>query len=65
MNLIAVILIFLASKGIKSKHHFIRKLVTNEAYLKMLIIVGALKWYDLPHLHNPIIHFKINLLEKV
>lgn len=61
MNIIATILIFLASKGIKNKHQFIRKLVINTAYQKLLIIVGALKWYDLPHLHHPLIHFKTNM----
>ena len=61
MNILAIPLFFLASKGIKSRHSSIRRLVTNDAYVKLLILVGALKWHDVPHLHHPLIHLKIDL----
>lgn len=65
MNLLAVCLISIASVGIKNKHHSVRKLVANDAYIKLLIIVGALKWYDMPHLHHPLIHFRIGIEERM
>ena len=61
MNVLASGLIFLASKGIKSKHLAIRRLFSNDAYVKLHIIVGALKWHDVPHLHHPLIHLKMDL----
>ena len=39
----------------------LKKLVLNDAYVKLMIITGALKWYDVPHLHHPLIHKKIDL----
>ena len=61
MNILAIGLCSLASKGIQSKHPSIRRLFSNDAYVKLLIIVGALKWHDMPHLHHPLIHLKIDL----
>lgn len=61
MNVLAFGLISLASVGIKSKHSSIRRLFSNDAYVKLLIIFGALKWHDMPHLHHPLIHLKIDL----
>ena len=61
MNVVATGLISLAYKGIKSKHPSIRRLFSNDAYVKLLIIVDALKWYDMPHLHHPLIHLNIDL----
>ncbi len=61
MNVLAIGLVSLATKGIKSKHSSIRRLFSNDAYVKLLIIVGALKWHDMPHLHHPLIHLKIDL----
>ena len=61
MNVLAVGMVALASRGIKSKHFAIRRLFSNDAYVKLLIIVGALKWHDMPHLHHPVIHLKIDL----
>lgn len=61
MNVLAFPLMFLANKGIKSKNASIRRLVTNDAYIKLLVIVGALKWHDVPHLHHPLIHLKMDL----
>lgn len=61
MNIFAFGLICLASVGIKSKHSSIRRLFSNDAYVKLLIILGALKWHDMPHLHHPLIHLKIDL----
>ena len=42
-----------------------KKIVVNNAYAKLLIITGVLKWYDLPHLHNPLIYFRIDLEERI
>lgn len=61
MNVLAIGMVSLASRGIQSRHFSIRRLFSNEAYVKLLIIVGALKWYDMPHLHHPLIHLKIDL----
>lgn len=61
MNVLAFGLIVLAGKGIKSKHLAIRRLFSNEAYVKLLVIMGALKWHDVPHLHHPLIHLKMDL----
>lgn len=61
MNVFAFGLISLASVGIKSRHFLIRRLFSNDAYVKLLIIVGALKWHDVPHLHHPLIHLKMDL----
>ena len=36
-----------------------RRLVTNDAYAKLLIMTGGLEWHDLPHLHHPLIHLKM------
>jgi len=38
----------------------LKPLVINNAYAKFLIIVGGLKWHDLPHLHHPLIHLRID-----
>lgn len=38
-----------------------KRIVINDAYAKLLIITGVLNWHDLPHLHNPLIHFFIDL----
>lgn len=61
MNFLAIGLVLLADAGIHSRHSFIRKLVLNNAYVKLLIIVGALKWHDAPHLHHPLIHFRMDM----
>lgn len=44
--------------GYAVKRRFIRKFVLNNAYAKLLIITGALKWWDIPHLHHPLILLK-------
>jgi len=36
------------------------RLVLNSTYGKLLIITGGLKWHELPHLHHPLIHIRIN-----
>lgn len=57
MNLIATFLVLLSIPLIKSRF---KKIVFNDTYAKLLIISGAIKWYDLPHLHHPLIHLRIN-----
>lgn len=37
-----------------------KRLVINDAYAKLLIITGGLRWHDLPHLHHPLVYMKIN-----
>lgn len=61
MNPLAIGMVFIANAGIQSRHSFIRKLVSNNAYVKIMIIVGALKWHDAPHLHHPLIHFRMDM----
>ena len=39
----------------------LQRLVINNAYAKLLIITGGLQWHDLPHLHHPLIHLKMDL----
>lgn len=39
----------------------LQRLVINPAYGKLLIITGGLKWYDIPHLHHPLIHLRMDL----
>jgi len=58
MNPIGFILRMIAVIILKTRF---RRLVTNDAYAKLLIITGGLKWHDLPHLHHPLIHLKMNL----
>ena len=64
MNVLAMGLIILATWGIRSPRPLIRRVFSNDAYVKLLIIVGALKWYDMPHLHHPLIHLRIDLEER-
>jgi hypothetical protein len=61
MNILAMAMVFIANTGIHSRHSFIRKLVSNDAYVKLMIIVGALKWYDMPYLHHPLIRFRMDM----
>ena len=64
MNVLAMGLIILATWGIQSPRPLIRRVFSNDAYVKLLIIVGALKWYDVPHLHHPLIHLRIDLEDR-
>ena len=61
MNVLAMGLVFLATRGIHSPHPSIRRFFSNDAFVKLLIIIGALRWYDMPHLHHPLIHLRIDL----
>jgi len=62
MNFIGLITGVIAEKLIKTRFY---KIVGNNAYAKLLIITGVLKWHDLPHLHHPLIHFRIDLEERM
>ena len=37
----------------------LQAVVVNDAWAKLLIITGCLKWYDLPHLHHQLIFQRI------
>lgn len=39
----------------------LRPFVVNDAWMKILIITGCLKWWDVPHLHHPLILLKIQI----
>ena len=58
MNPIGFIFAWIGEILVKTRF---KRLVLNEAYAKLLIIVGGLKWYDLPHLHHPLIHLRMDL----
>ena len=58
MNLIGFIFRWIAEILCRTRF---RRLVINNAYAKFLIIVGGLKWHDLPHLHHPLIHLRMDL----
>lgn len=58
MNVFQLPFLMFANLLVKTRF---RRIVTNDAYAKLLIIIGALKWYDLPHLHHPLIHYKIDI----
>ena len=58
MNLIALGLGRIANVLVKTRF---RSIVLNDAFAKLMIIFGAIKWFDLPHLHHPLIHLKIDL----
>lgn len=62
MNFIGLSLGMIAGTLIKTRF---KKIVANNAYAKLLIITGSIKWYDLPHLHHPLIHFRIYLEERI
>ena len=54
MNIFACILKIIAQRMI---HTRFSSFVLNDAYAKLMVISGAIKWYDVPHLHNLIIDF--------
>jgi len=58
MNLIAIGLGIIANKLASTRF---RKMVLNNAYAKLLILVGFINWSDLPHLHHSLILLKIKL----
>lgn len=35
----------------------------KDSFVKLLIITGYLKWYDVPHLHHPLITLRMRLEE--
>jgi len=57
LNIIGFIFLWIGEKICKTRSW---RLVINSAYAKLLIITGGLKWHDLPHLHHPLIHLRIN-----
>ena len=59
---IGLFLLILFKKLIKTRFY---KIVGNNAYAKLLIITGGLEWHDLPHLHHPLIHLRIDLEERI
>ncbi len=59
MNFIGFVLSILGSFCVRRAR--LRPLVMNDAYVKLMIITGALKWHDVPHLHHPLISLKIDL----
>jgi len=58
MNLIGLFLVIIIQKLSNTRF---KKLVYNNAYAKLLIITGVIKWYDLPHLHHPLISLRIDM----
>jgi len=58
MNFIGFVFRWIAEMLVRTPF---RGLVINNAYAKLLIITGGLQWHDLPHLHHPLIHLKMDL----
>ena len=56
---------YVAWRGIHSRFNWLRRIVLSVAYQKLLIIVGAFKWYDLPHLHHPLIWWRFRWEEEI
>ena len=51
----------------------IRQRILKRLYIKpyfeplviLLILIGFIRWFDIPHIHHPLISLKISLEEKV
>jgi hypothetical protein len=43
--------------------HILDQIKYKDPFVKILIILGYLKWYDVPHLHHPLINLRMQLEE--